>query len=87
VARTKHSQIAASIERRSWTEVHKALAEATPPDALKNMPIGRIEEAQAMALKKLGFIDILPDIKCKVVCKFVYPPGKVECTLECTIDF
>ncbi|CAN5430004.1 hypothetical protein BH10ACI1_BH10ACI1_05330 [soil metagenome] len=66
------------------SEVHNALAKAIPADAFENMPIGKIEEAHAAALKAIGFF---PDIKCKFVCKFVYPPGTVECTLECGFGF
>ena len=61
------------------TDIHKALAEAIPPDAFNNMPIGKIEEAQAAALKNLAWLPDIGDIiglpkpKCKAVCKLVLP--------------
>jgi hypothetical protein len=67
------------------SEIHKALAQAVPADAIRNMPIGRIEEAHDAALMRLGFVGLT--INCKVVCTFVYPPGKVECRVECNIVF
>ena len=67
-------------------ELGKTLVSVIPEDAAKNMPIGQTEAMAVEALKKAGWIPI-PDVKCKVACRFVYPPGQVECVLECSIVF
>ena len=67
-------------------EIHRALENAVRPDQIRNMPIGKIEEAHRAALRGLGFFP-LPKIKCKLVCTATYPDFKVECRLECEFGF
>lgn len=65
-------------------QMTQIICQATPSDALENMPINAIEEAYQKALKESGFVDIAPNLRCTVTCTFTFPPSRVRCTLNCS---
>jgi hypothetical protein len=74
------------------SNLQETLAEVMSSDAVENMPIGRVEQAVANAIREQGLqwwpIPELPDVKCRVECQYIYVPfskGTLVCRLVCDI--